>query len=98
MPKYKNKGQKKPYNVAQSRVHNVKDKVSTLNANNAIPLQTPQTTKVFKCSQCNDGDNGLLQCECCNLWYCSDCCGISEEALAIIGEFDSHIGIVNHMM
>ena len=44
---------------------------------------------VFKCSQCNDGDNGLLQCECCNLWYCTKCCGISEEALAVIGEFDS---------
>ena len=33
MPKYKNRGQKKPYNVAQSRVHNVKDKVLTLEAN-----------------------------------------------------------------
>ena len=52
-------------------------------------MQTPQTTEAFKCSQCNDTDNGLLQCECCNLWYYSKCCGISEEALAIIGEFDS---------
>ena len=45
--------------------------------------------EAFKCSQYNGSDNGLIQCECCNLWYCSKCCGISEEALAIIGEFDS---------
>ena len=38
---------------------------------------------------CNDSDNGLLQCECCNLWHCSKCCRISEEALAIIEELDS---------
>ena len=68
MPKYKNKSQKKPYNIAQSRVYNVKDKVLTLNGNNGTPLQIPQTAKAFKCSQCNDSDNGLLQCECCNLW------------------------------
>ena len=60
MPKYKNKGQKKPYNTAQSRVHNVKDKVLILNANNGTPLQIPQTAEVFKCSQCNDSDSGLL--------------------------------------
>ena len=69
-------------------MHNVKDKVLTLNANNGTPLQTPQTAEVFKCSQCNDSDNGLLQCKCCNLWYCSKCCGISEEALAIIGTYN----------
>ena len=85
MPKYKNKGQKKPYNAAQSRVHNVKDKFLTLNTNNGTPLQTPQRAEVFKCSQFNDSDNGLLQCECYNLWYCSKYCGISEEALAVIG-------------
>ena len=86
MPKYKNRGQKNPYNVAQSRVHNVKDKVLTLEANNGA---FSQAAEVFKCSQCNDGDNVLLQCECCNLWYCTKCCGISEEALAIVGEFGS---------
>ena len=83
MPKYKNKGQKKPYNVAHSRV---KDKVLELDANKWAPLQTPQTAEAFKCS---DSDNGLLQCKCCDLWYCSKCCAISEEVLTIIGEFDS---------
>ena len=46
MPKYKNKGQKKPYNVAHWRV---KDKVLELDANKWAPLQTPQTAEVFKC-------------------------------------------------
>ena len=49
MPKYKNKGQTKPYNVARSRVHNVKDKVLELDANKRAPLQTPQTAEAFKC-------------------------------------------------
>ena len=44
---------------------------------------------MVKCIQCNDSDNGLLQCECCNLWFCTKCYEIPEEALAIIGEFDS---------
>ena len=60
MPKYKNKGHKKPYNVTQSRVHNIKDKVLTLDPNKGAPLQTPQTAEACKCSQCNDSDNGLL--------------------------------------
>ena len=89
MARYKDKGQKKPYNVAHSRVHNVKNKVLTLDANKWAPLQTPQTAEAFNCSQCNDSDNGLLQCKCCDLWYCSKCCAVSEEALTIIGEFDS---------
>ena len=73
MSKYKNKGQKKPYNVAQSSVHNVKDKVLTSDANKGAPLQTPQTAEAFKYSQCNDSDNGLLQCECSNLlWYTTE--------------------------
>ena len=46
MPKYKNKGQTKPYNVAQSRVQ---DKGLELDANKWAPLQTPQTAEVFKC-------------------------------------------------
>ena len=89
MPKYKNNGHKKPYNVAQSKVHNIKNKVLTLDAIKGAPLQTPQTAEAFKCSQCNDSDNGLLQCKYCDLWYCSKCCAISEKVLTIIGEFDS---------
>ena len=49
MPKYKNKGQTKPFNVAQSRVCNVKDKDLTLDANKGATLQTPRTAEVFKC-------------------------------------------------
>ena len=86
MPKYKNKGQKKPYNASQSRIQNAKEKVSTLNANKG---STTQVTEVLKCSQCDDGDSGVVQCECCTLWYCSKCCGIPDEALAIIEDFDS---------
>jgi len=28
------------------------------------------------CSQCRDSSHGLLQCECCDLRYCSGCSGI----------------------
>ena len=31
-----------------------------LDANKRATLQTPQTAEAFKCSQCNDSDNGLL--------------------------------------
>ena len=88
MPKYKNKGQKKPYNVAQSRVHNVMDKILTLDANKGAPLQTPQIAEAFKCSQCND----IVIMDYYNVSaarYCSKLFGISKEALAIIGELDS---------
>ena len=47
MPKYKNKGQMKPYNVARTYVNRYK--VLELDANKGAPLQTPQTAEAFKC-------------------------------------------------
>ena len=37
-----------------------KDKVLTLYANKGATLQIPQTAEAFKCTQCNDSENGLL--------------------------------------
>jgi len=36
----------------------------------------------------DDIESGIVQCECCALWWCSKCCGIPDEALAIIGDLD----------
>jgi len=47
------------------------------------PLQTEY------CSQCQDTSHGLLQCKCCDLWYCGGCSGIPEQTVNVIGEVDS---------
>ena len=40
------------------------------------------------CSQCQVSGCGLVQCECYDLWYCYVCCGITEEALVLLGEVE----------
>jgi len=48
-----------------------------------------QVLQVECCSQCRDSSHGLLQCECCDLWYCSGCSKILEETMNVIGEVNS---------
>jgi len=38
------------------------------------------------CSQCQASGLGLIQCECCDLWYCNVCCEISDEAFTLLTE------------
>ncbi len=43
----------------------------------------------LSCSQCQNTVSGFIQCESCNLHYYPKFCGISEEALSIIGDIES---------
>ena len=38
------------------------------------------------CNRCQVSVRGLVQCECCNLWHCNVCCGITEDPLVLLGE------------
>lgn len=40
------------------------------------------------CNQCQASGRGLIQCECCDLWYCNLCSGITEEALVLLGDIE----------
>ena len=97
MPKYKVKSTKKLYDKSTSRensapkdkcaVHEAKEghlKESTLQ-NEANPSKVVTTVESDICSQCQVSGCGLIQCECCDLWYCNVCCGITEEALVLLG-------------
>ena len=94
MPKYyKGKNTKKPlYNKpashkngavkgrsAASDTKECRSKVSQMKVINAA-------AEPNICSQCKVSRRGLVQCECCELWYCNVCCGITEEALVLLGE------------
>jgi len=91
MPKInKNKKAKKPYEKSSSSSNS---KSSSSEAQEP-PKETEKgdSSRVLQaecCSQCRDSSHGLLQCECCDLWYCSGCSGISEETMNVIGEVNS---------
>ena len=92
MPKYyKDKTNKKPPYVKPTSHVNVaaKDR-TTVSDNKENRSKVSQTEALAEepniCSQCQTTGRGLVQCECCDLWYCYVCCGISEEALVLLSE------------
>ena len=54
-------------------------KESTLQTE-ADPSKVVTTVESGICRQCQVSGRGLIQCECCDLWYCNVCCGITKEA------------------
>jgi len=90
MPKInKNKKAKKPYEKSSSS-NNAKSSSSGAQEppKESEQVDSSQSIQAECCSQCRDSSRGLLQCECCNLWYCGGCSGIAEETMNVIGEID----------
>ena len=85
MPKYKNKSIKKtPY-----------DKSKSSNTKRSRSRQVEIVTNASRedsntCSQCQASGLGLIQCECCDVWYCNMCCEISDEAFTLLSEARVH--------
>ena len=100
MPKYKVRNTKKPYDKPASHENSAhKDKSAVLEAKECHSKESPSqsvtdSSKLVTplepgiCSQCQVSGCGLVQCECCDLWYCNVCCGITEEALVLFGEVE----------
>ena len=102
MPKYKVKNTKKPYDKSTSHKNSApKGKCASLEATECYSKESLLQTKMDSshskvvtpaepgiCSQCQVSGHGLAQCECCDLWYCNVCCGITEETLVLLGEVE----------
>lgn len=96
MPKYKSKNAKKPYDKSTSHETSaIKGKCAVLDARECRSKESPLQADPPKvvapveagtCSQCQVSGRGLVQCECCDLWYCNVCCGITEDTLVLLGE------------
>ena len=98
MPKYKRKNTKKPYDRSISYENStVKGKNAVLDSKEFCSKESPLRADSSEVdtpvesdtsSQCGFSGRGVIQCECCDLWYCNVCCGITEEALVLLGEVE----------
>jgi len=84
MPKYKKKSIKKTlYNKLKSS----NTKKSCLRGSSQVGIIINASREDSNiCSQCQASGRGLIQCECCDLWYCNVCCEISDEAFTLLSE------------
>jgi len=86
MPKYKNKSIKNPP-YDKSKSSNTKGSHSRETSQVGIIINASREDSNI-CSQCQASGRGLIQCECCDLWYCNVCCEISDEAFTLLSEVE----------